>query len=231
MAPNAHTTACARPAHCPGVTVLSMVETDTAEYLRNLRCERPAGTDPASKPTLAGTPDDHSPAGGEGGMGRWNSDLCHRRPWQPRPWVRWTRCAAAWRPSSPHRRTTNSSRMAPTGRAPSTRGPTTRPMSTRSACWPPWRVFKRATSLGGVESLIEHRRSTEGPSSPVPGDLLRLSIGLETPEDLIADLDAALLSAPRTSVLMSGLSPEAHPPAIEPDLPARVAAVLERGLL
>ena len=54
------------------------------------------------------------------------------------------------------------------------------------------RVFKRATSLGGVESLIEHRLSTEGPSSPVPGDLLRLSIGLETPEDLLADLTAAL---------------------------------------
>src|SRR2546427_3630815 len=54
------------------------------------------------------------------------------------------------------------------------------------------RVFKRAVSLGGVESLIEHRRSTEGPSSPVPDDLLRLSIGLEAPEDLIADLDAAL---------------------------------------
>jgi cystathionine gamma-synthase len=57
------------------------------------------------------------------------------------------------------------------------------------------RVFKRATSLGGVESLIEHRRSTEGPSSPVPGDLLRLSIGIEDPRDLVADLDAALGSA------------------------------------
>jgi len=45
------------------------------------------------------------------------------------------------------------------------------------------RVFKRATSLGGVESLIEHRRSQEGPSSPVPDDLLRLSIGIEAPED------------------------------------------------
>ena len=57
------------------------------------------------------------------------------------------------------------------------------------------RVFKRATSLGGVESLIEHRRSTEGPSSPVPGDLLRLSIGIEDPRDLVADLEAALGSA------------------------------------
>ena len=54
------------------------------------------------------------------------------------------------------------------------------------------RVFKRATSLGGVESLIEHRRSQEGPSSPVPDDLLRLSIGIEATEDLLADLDAAL---------------------------------------
>ena len=54
------------------------------------------------------------------------------------------------------------------------------------------RVFKRATSLGGVESLIEHRRSQEGPSSPVPDDLLRLSIGIEAPEDLLVDLDAAL---------------------------------------
>jgi cystathionine gamma-synthase len=59
------------------------------------------------------------------------------------------------------------------------------------------RVFKRATSLGGVESLIEARRSVEGPSSSVPGDLLRLSIGLEAPEDLLADLEAALTTVPR----------------------------------
>jgi cystathionine gamma-synthase len=60
------------------------------------------------------------------------------------------------------------------------------------------RVLKRATSLGGVESLIEHRRGSEGPSSPVPDDLLRLSIGIETPADLIADLAAALeKGAPR----------------------------------
>ena len=62
------------------------------------------------------------------------------------------------------------------------------------------RVFKRATSLGGVESLIEHRRSTEGPSSPVPGDLLRLSVGLETPEDLLADLTAALDASKKLQV-------------------------------
>ena len=54
------------------------------------------------------------------------------------------------------------------------------------------KVFKRATSLGGVESLIEHRSSMEGPSSPVPDDLLRLSVGIESPADLIADLEAAL---------------------------------------
>src|SRR2546425_4509096 len=45
-------------------------------------------------------------------------------------------------------------------------------------------VFRRAVSLGGVESLIEHRRRTEGPSSPVPDALLRLSIGLEHADDL-----------------------------------------------
>ncbi len=54
------------------------------------------------------------------------------------------------------------------------------------------RVFIRATSLGGVESLIEHRYSIEGPDSPVPEDLLRLSIGIEAPDDLIADLEQAL---------------------------------------
>jgi len=59
------------------------------------------------------------------------------------------------------------------------------------------RVFKRATSLGGVESLIEHRAVTEGPSSPVPGDLLRLSVGIEAAGDLIADLDSALDAALR----------------------------------
>jgi cystathionine gamma-synthase len=53
-------------------------------------------------------------------------------------------------------------------------------------------VFKRATSLGGVESLIEHRASIEGPDSPVPPDLLRLSIGLEAARDLVADLEQAL---------------------------------------
>jgi cystathionine gamma-synthase len=54
------------------------------------------------------------------------------------------------------------------------------------------RLWKRATSLGGVESLIEHRASIEGPTSPVPGDLLRLSVGLEAVDDLVADLEQAL---------------------------------------
>jgi cystathionine gamma-synthase len=53
-------------------------------------------------------------------------------------------------------------------------------------------VWKRATSLGGVESLIEHRASVEGPGTPVPSDLLRLSVGIEDPQDLIDDLDQAL---------------------------------------
>jgi len=56
-------------------------------------------------------------------------------------------------------------------------------------------VITRATSLGGVESLVEHRASIEGPSTPVPDDLLRLSIGIEDPNDLLADLDHALDAA------------------------------------
>jgi cystathionine gamma-synthase len=55
-------------------------------------------------------------------------------------------------------------------------------------------LFTRATSLGGVESLIEHRASIEGPHSVTPETLLRLSVGLENVEDLIADLDRALSS-------------------------------------
>ena len=56
-------------------------------------------------------------------------------------------------------------------------------------------LWKRATSLGGVESLIEHRASVEGPGSPCPPDLLRLSVGIEDPDDLFDDLDAALRAA------------------------------------
>ena len=54
------------------------------------------------------------------------------------------------------------------------------------------RLFARATSLGGVESLIEHRASVEGPHTVTPDNLLRLSIGLEHRDDLIADLARAL---------------------------------------
>ena len=54
------------------------------------------------------------------------------------------------------------------------------------------RVFKRATSLGSVESLAEHRASVEGPGTNCPDDLVRLSVGIEHVDDLIADLDQAL---------------------------------------
>ena len=55
------------------------------------------------------------------------------------------------------------------------------------------KVFKAATSLGGVESLIEHRRTSEGKTkTETPEALIRISVGIEAAEDLIADLDAAL---------------------------------------
>lgn len=53
-------------------------------------------------------------------------------------------------------------------------------------------LFARATSLGAVESLIEHRASIEGPQSRTPLNLLRISVGIEEPADLIADLEQAL---------------------------------------
>jgi cystathionine gamma-synthase len=53
-------------------------------------------------------------------------------------------------------------------------------------------LFQQATSLGGVESLAEHRKSIEGPDSKTPGNLVRLSIGLEHVDDLWEDLDQAL---------------------------------------
>ena len=53
-------------------------------------------------------------------------------------------------------------------------------------------VWKRATSLGGVESLVEHRASVEGPGTPAPADLLRMSVGIEDVSDLVADLEQAL---------------------------------------
>jgi cystathionine gamma-synthase len=54
------------------------------------------------------------------------------------------------------------------------------------------RVFIRATSFGGSDSLIEHRASIEGPGTRTPENLLRVSVGLEHPDDLIADLEEAL---------------------------------------
>ncbi len=57
------------------------------------------------------------------------------------------------------------------------------------------RVFRNATSLGGVESLVEHRAPVEGPGTPVPADLVRLSLGIEDADDLIADLNRALARA------------------------------------
>jgi len=55
------------------------------------------------------------------------------------------------------------------------------------------KLFQQATSLGGVESLVEHRRSIEGPDSKTPGNLLRLSIGLEHVDDLWEDLNSCLI--------------------------------------
>ena len=54
------------------------------------------------------------------------------------------------------------------------------------------KIFKRATSLGGTESLVEHRRSVEDDASVTPENLLRLSVGLESEEDLLNDLESAL---------------------------------------
>ena len=55
------------------------------------------------------------------------------------------------------------------------------------------KIFIQATSLGGVESLIEHRASVEGPDTKTPQNLIRVSVGLENSEDLIEDLNQALL--------------------------------------
>jgi len=53
-------------------------------------------------------------------------------------------------------------------------------------------LFTHATSLGGVESLIEHRKSVEGPDSATPDHLLRISVGIEDVSDLIKDFKQAL---------------------------------------
>jgi cystathionine gamma-synthase len=62
------------------------------------------------------------------------------------------------------------------------------------------KIWKRATSLGGVESLVEHRSSIEGAGSPCPADLLRFSVGLEDVGDLIADIEQSLPAAPFRSL-------------------------------
>ena len=54
------------------------------------------------------------------------------------------------------------------------------------------RIFTNATSLGGCESLIEHRASVEGPNPRSPQNLLRMSVGLEHVDDLIEDLRQAI---------------------------------------
>ena len=57
------------------------------------------------------------------------------------------------------------------------------------------RLFKQATSLGSVESLVEHRASVEGPGTLCPADLIRLSVGIEDVDDLAEDIEQALRSA------------------------------------
>jgi len=92
-------------------------------------------------------------------------------------------------------------------------------------------VFRRAVSLGGVESLIEHRRSTEGPSSPVPDDLLRLSIGLEHADDLIADLDAALEQVAKAGASRGPLSEPEPTTSPGSGIAAAVGAAIERSVM
>ncbi|MCC6611006.1 MAG: PLP-dependent transferase [Burkholderiales bacterium] len=95
------------------------------------------------------------------------------------------------------------------------------------------RVFKRATSLGGVESLLEHRASVEGPATPVPADLLRLSIGLESAADLIADLEEALERSAGTAAASVSCAPaEATPEPIRAEDAAtrRLRKLVERQI-
>jgi Fe-S cluster biogenesis protein NfuA len=93
------------------------------------------------------------------------------------------------------------------------------------------RVFKRAVSLGGVESLIEHRRSTEGPSSPVPDDLLRVSIGLEHVDDLIADLDAALEKVAKAGAYRGPVAEPVPTTSTHTGITAAVVATIERSVM
>ncbi len=72
-------------------------------------------------------------------------------------------------------------------------------------------IFTRATSLGGNHSLIEHRASVEGPASTAPESLLRVSVGLEHVEDLIADLEHGLLNVRPTEALDALMSETERP--------------------
>jgi cystathionine gamma-synthase len=103
-----------------------------------------------------------------------------------------SRPAAASRPR--HRRAPDGGRLrlsCSRSRSPAARSAAVRQTARTSS------LYKRATSLGGVESLIEHRASIEGAGSPCPPDLLRLSTGIEDIEDLYADLDQALRAGHR----------------------------------
>ena len=91
-------------------------------------------------------------------------------------------------------------------------------------------VFKRATSLGGVESLIEHRASIEGPSTPVPSDLLRLSVGIESEHDLIDDLEQALESV-RGQSSVPVVTPRLPTVSEDDDIARQVNVLLEQQIV
>ena len=99
--------------------------------------------------------------------------------------------------------------------------------------WSSTRVFKNATSLGGVESLIEHRHVSDGFDTPVPPEQLRLSVGIEDVEDLIDDLEEALgrlpgnrPSSPSTKLTQGlGWTGETYGDVV---LPVHMAATYER---
>jgi cystathionine gamma-synthase len=86
-------------------------------------------------------------------------------------------------------------------------------------------VWQRATSLGGVESLVEHRASIEGPESPCPPDLLRFSVGLESIDDLIADIEQALSAARPSRRRRNG----AHSPTVNGCRPNGMIARVHEG--
>jgi len=77
------------------------------------------------------------------------------------------------------------------------------------------KIFTQATSLGGTESLVEHRASVEGPGTRAPENLLRISVGLENVADLIEDFDSALdrLNVGAINADAHDVRAEAHPPS------------------